>query len=178
MKKHIKRQLLRFRVYLIPDAFKRTNYLVKKNVFHKVGSNFFFQPRKIPSEPKLIEFGNNVSVASDVTFITHDIMHQVLNNLENGTWYNYLIGPIKVGNNVFIGSNTTILPNVKVGNNCIIGAGSVVTKNVEDNTVVAGNPAKVITSFNEYVEKRTKLNTSLINNENVEEIWENFNKEV
>lgn len=174
MKKHVKRQLLRIRVYLILDAFKRTRYITKHNIFYKVGTNFFFQPRKIPSEPKLISFGDNVSVASDVTFITHDIVHQVLNNLNNGTWYEYFAGPIKVGNNVFIGSNTVILPNIKIGNNVIIGAGSIVTKDIPDGSVVAGNPAKLITTFDKYIEKRTELNKTIINSENIEEIWKNF----
>ena len=97
-----------------------------------------------------------------------------MNNLNNGTWYEYFAGPIKVGNNVFIGSNTVILPNIKIGNNVIIGAGSIVTKDIPDGSVVAGNPAKLITTFDKYIEKRTELNKTLINSENIEEIWENF----
>lgn len=52
--------------------------------------------------------------------------------------------PIVIGNNVWIGAGAIILPGVKVGDNAVIGAGSVVTKDVEENTVVAGNPAKPI----------------------------------
>lgn len=173
MKKHIKRQILRIRIYLILDAFKRTKYIIKHNIFYSVGTNFFFQPRKIPSEPKLIKFGNNVSVASDVTFITHDIAHQVLNNLNLG-WFQYNSGAIMIGDNVFIGSNTTILQNIKIGNNVIIGAGSVVTKNIEDNTVVVGNPARKIASFDEYIEKRKEINPILTNGNDIEKIWNNF----
>lgn len=51
---------------------------------------------------------------------------------------------VSIGNNVWIGGNATILPGVTIGDNCIIGAGSVVTKNVAPNTVVGGNPAKVL----------------------------------
>ena len=47
----------------------------------------------------------------------------------------------KIGNNVRIGSNTTILP-VNIGDNVIIGAGAVVTKDIPDNSTVKGNPAK------------------------------------
>ena len=171
MKNHIKRQMLR--IYLILDAIKRTKYIIKKNVFYSVGNNFFFQPRKIPSEPKLIKFGNNVTVASDVTFITHDIAHQVLNNLNKG-WFNYLSGPISVGNNVFIGSNTVILPNIKIGDNVIIGAGSIITKNIESDSVVVGNPAHKISTFTSYLEKRRELNEQLINSEEIEKIWNKF----
>ena len=52
--------------------------------------------------------------------------------------------PIIIGNDVWIGGRVTILPGVKIGNGAIIGAGSVVTKNVEDFSIVAGNPAKLI----------------------------------
>lgn len=177
MKSYVKRQLLRLRVYLIFDAKKRTNYIIKKNIFYNVGENFFFQPRKLPSDPKLIKFGNNVSVASDVTFINHDIADQVLNGLKNGKYYNYYVKPIEIGNNVFIGANTTILPNIKVGSNVIIGAGSIVTKNIEDNSVVVGNPAKKILTFDEYLQKRETENLNLENSEDIELIWKNFKNE-
>ncbi len=52
--------------------------------------------------------------------------------------------PIKIGNDVWIGGGSIILPGVTIGNNVVIGAGSVVTKNIEDNVVIAGNPARVI----------------------------------
>lgn len=175
MKSYVKRQLLRIRVYLIFDAEKRTRYILKKNIFYSVGTNFFFQPRKLPSDPKLVKFGNNVSVASDVTFICHDIADKVLNGLNNGKYYNYYSKPIEIGNNVFIGANTVILPNIKIGSNVIIGAGSIITKDVEDNSVVVGNPARKITTFEEYVQRRDKENENLI--EDIEEIWSTFKNE-
>lgn len=49
-----------------------------------------------------------------------------------------------IGNNVVIGNNSSIIGNIKIGNNVMIGAGSVVTKDIEDNSTVAGNPAKII----------------------------------
>lgn len=176
MNSFIKRQLLRARIYIIFDAKKRSNYIVKKNIFYSVGKNLHFQPRKIPSEPKLIKFGDNVVVGSGTTFITHDFVHEVLNQMNIG-WYNYYAAPIEVGNNVFIGGNSTILPNVKIGSNVIIGAGSIVTKDVSDGKVVAGNPAKVIGTFDEYLEKRKKINDNLINSEDLEKMWNKFNEE-
>ena len=140
MKFYTKKQLKRLRIALIFESKKRTRYIVKHNVFHHVGDNFFFQPRFIPADPELISFHNNVVVASNVTFITHDIAHNMLNNL-NEENYSYNTGCIEVMDNVFIGSNTTILPNIRIGSNVIIGAGSVVTKDIPDNSVVVGVPA-------------------------------------
>ena len=55
---------------------------------------------------------------------------------------------VKIGRNCWIGEKVTILPGVTIGNNVIIGAGSVVTKSFEDNTIIAGCPAKCIKKYN------------------------------
>lgn len=64
-----------------------------------------------------------------------------------------LFGKIIIGNNVHIGTNAVIMPGVKIGNNCIIGVSAVVTKDIPDNSVVAGIPARVIKTIEEYKEK-------------------------
>lgn len=166
MKEYTKKQLLRLRISLIFESKKRTKYIVKHKVFKSVGENFFFQPRMIPADPELIKFHNNVSVASGVTFINHDLIHNVVNN--TGTNIPYNSGCIEVMDNVFIGSNSIIMPNVKIGPNAIIAAGSVVTKDVEPNTVVGGNPAKKICTFDELVEKRKNMK--------IMDPWEKFNE--
>ena len=66
------------------------------------------------------------------------------------------MGDIRIGDNVFVGSNTTILYDVTIGSNVIIGAGSLVNKDIPSNSVVAGVPAKNICSFDEFIEKRKK----------------------
>ena len=76
--------------------------------------------------------GHNVTLAT----INHD-----LNPNERSVMYPK---PIKLGKNVWIGSDSTILPGITVGDGAIIGAGSVVTKDVKENTIVVGNPAKFI----------------------------------
>ncbi len=55
-----------------------------------------------------------------------------------------IVKPVKIGNDVWIGGNVTILPGVTIGNNVVVAAGAVVTKDVPDNTLVGGVPAKVI----------------------------------
>jgi len=56
--------------------------------------------------------------------------------------------PIVIGANVWIGTNVTILPGVRIGDSSVVGAGSVVTKDIAANSVVAGNPAKVMRELN------------------------------
>ena len=77
--------------------------------------------------------------------------------------------------NVFIGCNSTILGNVKIGPNALIAAGSVVTRDVKENTVVAGNPARVIGTFDEYVEKRG-MKEEILNDELLWKIFDENHK--
>lgn len=134
---------------------KRANLLRKKGI--KIGSgsdishNVFWG-----SEPYLITLGNNVRIARNVTFITHDGGMWVLRNLnmlENADKF----GPIHIKDNVHIGMNVTIMPGVTIGNNCIIGCNAVVTKNIPDNSIAVGVPAKVIETIDEYYNKNKDL---------------------
>jgi acetyltransferase-like isoleucine patch superfamily enzyme len=110
------------------------------------------------SEPWLIEIGNNVTIAPNVTFVTHDASTRLFRHRfsEMNQKFGNSFGCIKVLDNSFIGTNSIILPNAKIGPNAIVGAGSIVTKNVDANTVVAGNPAKVICNLEEYIQKKQK----------------------
>lgn len=153
MKPWTRNQLRRLRVFLMINSDKRNKYLKEKKIFKSMGENVFFQPRIIPSDPKLIKFHNNIVVTSNVTFVNHDVFHLGLNNLNEG-YFPYEQDCIEIMDNVFIGCNSTILKGVRIGPNAIIGAGSVVTKDVPKNSVVVGNPAKVIAKFDDFVNKR------------------------
>lgn len=67
------------------------------------------------------------------------------------------IGQVIIGNNVFIGAGSIVLPGITIGNNVIIGAGSVVTHDIPDGCVFAGNPARKISSLEDYAKKSRKL---------------------
>ena len=127
--------------------------------FGAQGDNCYFQPYNFGTEPKLIYFGNNVNVASQVMFINHDITYALFNKMEknSNSPYKKRIGKIVIGNNVFIGARTTILYDVKIGNNVIIGAGSLVNKDIPDGCVAAGVPAKVVGSFQNYKDRMLQL---------------------
>jgi acetyltransferase-like isoleucine patch superfamily enzyme len=97
------------------------------------------------TEPFLIEIGDHVAIAGGTVFITHDgaiwCFRDEFSNAD-------LFGKIKIGNNVFIGNNSIILSNTEIGDNCIVGAGSVVRGKFQSNSVIIGNPAKVVSNMN------------------------------
>lgn len=105
------------------------------------------------TEPYLIKIGNKVRITKGVRFITHDGGLWVLRNMGLIDSRADKIGVIIIGNNVNIGWNAMIMPGVSIGNNVVIGCGAIVTKDVPNNSVVAGVPAKVIESIEEYCEK-------------------------
>lgn len=96
----------------------------------------------------LISIGNNVTITG-VRVLSHDASTKKFLGYSK-------VGLVEIGDNVFIGQGSIILPNTKIGNNVIIGAGSVIAKNVPDNVVVAGNPWRILCAFDEYIERNRK----------------------
>lgn len=94
----------------------------------------------------LVSMGDNVTLASGCKLLTHDGSTKKIVGYSR-------VGRIDIGNDVFIGADAIVLPNVKIGSKVIIGAGSIVTKDIPDNSVVVGNPAKVIGAYDDYVRK-------------------------
>lgn len=173
------KQLLRdIRFFLLPMSSQRTKYIIKKQIFAECGENLFWQPRKLPADPKCIKLHNNVVVAADVSFINHDVIFLMLRNLDKDIHHEHL-GCIEVMDNVFIGMGAKILPDVKIGSNVIIAAGAVVTKDVPSGSVVGGVPARVIGTFDEVVRKQTEESASistddLQNPDRINSAWEHF----
>jgi acetyltransferase-like isoleucine patch superfamily enzyme len=93
------------------------------------------------TEPYLIEIGDHVAIAAGSAIITHDgAIWSFLHEFPDAD----VFGMVKIGNNVFISDNCTILPNTTIGDNCVVGAGSVVRGKFPENCVIVGNPAKII----------------------------------
>ncbi len=156
-KETFKRIYHTFRLFLILSSAKRADYLRKHHIFHSIGEGCTIMERKVPLSARLISIGNNVHLASKVCLVAHDAIHLCLNAIKrttDGPIFKEKIGCIQIGDNVFVGSNTTILYDVKIGSNVIIGACSLVNKDIPDNSVVVGVPAKVIGTFDDFVSKR------------------------
>jgi len=107
-----------------------------------IGENFYMNHNCVILDCAEVKFGDNVFIAPNCGFYTagHPIDAETRNK---GLEY---AKAIKVGNNVWIGGNVTVLPGVTIGNNVTIGAGSVVTKDIPDNVVAYGNPCRAIKS--------------------------------
>ena len=118
---------------------KKIKYLRKQGM--KIGSNCHFNTFSFSTEPYLIEIGDHVAIAGGSEIITHDgAIWSFLDEFTNAD----VFGKVIIGNNVFIGNNCTILPNTIIGDNCVVGAGSVVRGKFPENSVIVGNPAKVV----------------------------------
>lgn len=164
---------LKLRV-MICNSYKRTKLLKRSDVFAAFGDNCYYCSRKIPQEPYLVKIHNNVVVAANVNFITHDVINGMLARkigAKPGEQFSrYYMGTIEIFDNVAIGSDVTILYNTKIGPNAVVAAGSVVTKDVPGGAIVGGNPARVIGSVDALIEKRKKLKNAPINRSDLDDI--------
>jgi acetyltransferase-like isoleucine patch superfamily enzyme len=144
--------------YMVKLISKIVRYLYIKDLKRngiKIGKNFRLMSKvDFGSEPYLITIGDNVTIYVGVLFSNHDGGAFVLRNLDEMKSKNInTFGEIKIGNNVFIGANSIILPNVVIGDNVVIGAGSIVSKSVDSNCVAVGSPCKKIMNLEEYKNK-------------------------
>ncbi|OGN89031.1 MAG: hypothetical protein A2158_08095 [Chloroflexi bacterium RBG_13_46_14] len=96
--------------------------------------------------PQFIKIGRNFISGPNSVILSHDASYLLFTR-------KYAIQPTIIGDDVFLGAGAIVLPGVKIGNRVCIGAGSVVTHDIHDNCVVAGNPAKIISSIDEYIKK-------------------------
>ena len=132
----------------IVQQAKKAGVLIGEN--NEIQSRFWER-----AEPYLITIGDNCQITVGVKMFTHGGGKAVRHISPNFD----VFGKIKIGNNVYIGNNSLIMPGVTIGDNVLVAAGSVVTHSVPDNVVIGGNPAKLLCSLEEYYQRNLPYNT-------------------
>ncbi|MED3973227.1 acyltransferase [Priestia megaterium] len=163
-----KRILLKLkRKYLF--IFKLVNRNKYMNLFYQhmreMGINMPEQPEFISDDVYLDEVGyslisieKGVTISKGVTLLVHDFsVTQPLRTYEDNVLWAEILRHIQLKRGCFIGANSIILPGTTIGENSIVGAGSVVKGEIPDNVVIAGNPAKVIKTIEEYYHDIKKM---------------------
>lgn len=131
------------------DSEIRINLLRENGAHIGAGSKYFSDHLPIKRDCPLLYIGDNVTIASDVSFILHDNAVS-----KYSAEYTDLIGKITIGDNSFIGHGSIVLLGVSVPPESIVAAGSVVSNSFEKKRcVIAGNPAKIIGTVDEYFKK-------------------------
>ena len=162
----LKRNILFLEAPFFTDSYMKhyTHYLQKcgmdiadYNEHGYIHPNVWFDSSERYS---LIKIGNAVTISKDCILLTHDYsIRNAINafeeNLENKK-YRFL-KPIEIGNNVFIGARTIILPGTFIGDNCIIGAGSVVKGNIPAMTIWGGAPARELGSTEAFYKRHKAM---------------------
>jgi len=138
------------RMRLLVDSGYYPEYLRKQGV--RIGRNSsILYPSYVDGRlPYLLEIGDDVVISLYVTILTHDAASAYAGDLVK-------VGRVRIRDHVFIGANTTVMCNVAIGPNAIVGAGSVISRDVPPDSVVAGNPAKLVCSMDQFKAKHREL---------------------
>lgn len=128
-----------------------------KEIGVTIGEDNFIPDKKCwSSEPYLITIGNHCQITTGVRLMTHGGGQAVRDRFPNFDTF----GKVTIGDWVYIGNNSLIMPGVTIGNNVLVAAGSVVTKSIPSGVVVGGNPAKIICTIEEYIQRNSIYNTN------------------
>lgn len=164
------------RIVIQKTMYLSTKFYMKRYVKYlkKVGVNIQGTPNFISNDVYFdgkdyskITIGDNVTISREVMFLTHDYsMHTVSRNLdiesseklknEDAKDNLLILDEISIGKNSFIGARTSLLPGTIIGENVLIGACSVVKGNIPNNSIIIGNPAKIVGRTSEWLDKKMK----------------------
>lgn len=167
----IERMIIRKLIY-----FNNNLYMKKYSIYlKKIGINIQGTPRFINNDVYFdgndyskITLGDNITISREVMLLTHDY------SLTTGTYSlpdtiktemdeieYYTSKPIVIGKDCFIGARASILPGTVIGDNVIVGACSVVKGNIPNNSIIVGNPARVIGVTDKWTKNMLERNTFL-----------------
>lgn len=120
-----------------------------------LGSNcLIYRSMEWPSEPYLVTIGNNVQLTRGVAIHTHGGDNVVRRKIPDFDAF----GKVVIKDWAYVGAHAQIMPGVTIGEGAMVAAGSIVTKSVPDGMVVAGNPARIICSVDEFLERNVPYN--------------------
>lgn len=143
---NIRKRIVKF--FMSPERYA-------KFIGVKIGTNNFIPDKNCwSSEPYLITIGSNCQITTGVRIFTHgggNVVRNVLPNFD-------VFGRVTIGDWVYIGTNSLIMPGVTIGDGALIAAGSVVTKSVPPKVVVDGNPARIISTIEKYIKQNERFN--------------------
>lgn len=163
-----KRSIIKKKIYFNIDSYLKSYTLYLK----EIGIDFTGRKKEIkfiePSvyfdgtDYSLIHIGDNVTISREVMLLTHDYsitsaVCSIGKIIERNQGEYYFKRDISIGDNTFIGARVSLLPGTSIGKNCIVGACSVVKGSIPDDSIVVGNPAKIIGSTREFALKHMKL---------------------
>lgn len=138
---------LYWRYFVSPEKYAR-------HLGVNIGENCLIATRNWSSEPYLVTIGNNVAITASVSIHTHGGGRIARLQIPDFDYF----GKVVIKDNSYIGYGAQIMAGVTIGEGVLVAAGSIVTKSVPDHYVVAGNPARIICSTQEFIEKNKKYN--------------------
>lgn len=166
--KTVERYLIQRLLYVNSRLYMKLylNYLKKRGMDIKgkpnyIGENVYFDG----ADYSKINLNDNVTISREVMFLTHDYsMHTVYKGLDIENLQKVIdkdnqdslliLKGISVGKNSFIGARSSLLPGTKIGDNVLVGACSVVRGNIPDNSIVMGNPAKIVGNTDKWIDRK------------------------
>jgi acetyltransferase-like isoleucine patch superfamily enzyme len=140
-----------------PDGYEWAGFLATRGGL-AMGRDCFIMTNVTITDPAYVRLGSNVRL-SGCTLFGHDGSVNMVNRAYGLKLDR--VGPIVIGDNVFIGHGAIILPSITIGSNVIIGAGAVCARDVPPNSVMVGSPARRISSLDELVDRFVRENEAL-----------------
>lgn len=126
-----------------------------KHIGVSIGTNNFIPDKDCwSSEPYLITVGSHCQITEGVRIFTHGGAHVARKYYPDFD----VFGKVVIGDWVYIGTNSLIMPGVTIGDGSLVAAGSVVTKSVPPGVVVGGNPARIISTVDDYIKHNMPFN--------------------